>query len=175
MKTLTTPADLSESLRLAKTSALLARALTTEMDAKLAAIRNQYEEKISQAQEEAQAEIKAVKAYVSQAGPDFFTTGKTATVDGHKIGFRDNGGAVKTAKGVTEKTALARLVRQPLLARLFTRTKVTLNKEAMADKWAAFKGRLSKLGFRWVREEVFFVELDITPDPALAADGKAAQ
>lgn len=175
MKTLTTPADLSESLRLAKTSTLLARALTTEMDAKLAAIRNQYEEKINQAQEEAQAEIKAVKAYVTQAGPGFFTTGKTATVDGHKIGFRDNGGAVKTAKGVTEKAALARLLKMPRLARLFTRSKPSLNKEAIAAKWQGFKGQLSKLGFRLVKEEVFFVELDITPDPALAADGKAAQ
>lgn len=174
MKTITTPKDLAEALRTAKTATLLARALTTEMDADIAAIKNRFEHRIDAAKLEAQAELEAVQAYAAKAGPALFGNAKTATIDGHKLGFRDNGGAIKTAKGVTEKKALANLLRFPRLARLFTRNKPSLDKEAIMAKWAAFKGNLTKLGFRLVREEVFFVELDITPDPA-AAGGKGGK
>lgn len=175
MKTLTTPKDLSEALRTAKTATLLARALTTEMDADIAAIKNRFEHRITTAQAEAKAELEAVQVYANNQKEALFGAGKTATIDGHKLGFRDNGGAVKMAKGWTEKKALARLLLYPRLAKLFTRTKPSVDKEAIAKKWDGWKAKLVKLGFRLVREEVFFVELDITADPAVAAGGKGGK
>lgn len=171
MKTIKTHEELAEALRTAKTAALLARSLTTEMDANLAAVKNRFEHRIDAAKLECEAELEAVQAYAMKAGTVLFGNAKTAKIDGHELGFRDNGGAVKTAKGTTEKKALARLMKYPVLARLFTRSKPVIDKEAIAKKWDAWKSKLTKLGFRLVREEVFFVKLDITADPAAGGKG----
>ena len=168
MKTIQNENDLRDALRIARTETLLARSIATEMDAELAAVKGRFEHQIKEHQDAAAAEIAAVEAYASQHRKALFGEAKSATIDGHEIGYRDNGGAVKTVKGVTEKKALARLLAKPRLLKLFVRNKPAIDKEAIKAKWSIWKGPLQKLGFRIAHEETFFAELDVSADPAEA-------
>ncbi len=160
-----THAPLVTLLGTAQQATLLVRTMTTEMDAEVAAVKARFEGKIQTRQSEVEAAIKAAQVYADEHREDLLKEGgKSFTLRGHTVGWRDTPGAIKCVKGTTEKKLLARLMRQTQLRKLFVRTKPTLNKEAMQNLWGRFKGKLTKLGARLVSEENFFVELDVTPD-----------
>lgn len=172
MKTIKTHEELIDALETAKRATILARALTAEMDAEITKVKARFEDKILKQTTEADEIAQAVQVYASAHRESLLADGgKSCGINGHTLGWRDNGGAVKMAKGWTEKKALARLLLFPRLAKLFTRSKPSLDKDAIARKWDAWKAKLVKFGFRLVREEVFFVELDITADPAAGGKG----
>jgi len=165
MKTLQNENDLRDALRVARAETILARSLTSEMDAELAAVKGRFEHQIKQHQDAATTELAAVELYARAHRAELFGEAKSATLDGHEIGYRDNGGAVKAAKGTTEKKLLARLLSRPGLVKLFVRNKPAIDKEAIRAKWPTWKTPLQKLGFRLVHEETFFAELDVSTDP----------
>lgn len=174
---ITTPEQLSEALEAAKRSTILARSLVTEMDAELAKVKARFEPKINSATAEVDGIARAVQSYAGTNREALFAEGlKSTKINGHTLGFRDTPGAIKMAKGTTEKKFLERLSRVKVLKRLFVRTKPSLDKEAMLSRWAVWGKKLAVLGARLKKEEVFFLELDVTEDPAAkVADGKAAQ
>lgn len=165
MKPVPTHEPLVTLLATAKQATILVRSITAEMDAEVAAVKAKFTGKIATRASEAEAAIKAAQVYADANRDELLKDGgKSCTLNGHTLGWRDTPGAIKCTKGVTEKKLLARLMRDSRLCKLFVRNKPTLNKEAMQDRWDRFKAKLSKLGARLVVEENFFVELDVTPD-----------
>lgn len=157
-------APLAGLLDTAKQATILVRSMTAEMDAEVAAVQAKHQKKIAARQTEADEAISQVQRYAIEHRKELLKDGcKTVKVNGHSFGWRDNGGAIKTVKGMTEKKLLERLLRSPRLSRLFVRTKPTLNKDALLARWDQFKAQLTKLGARRVTTESFFVELDVTP------------
>ena len=165
MTPITTEDQLIASLAQAKAATILATAMTAEMDAEVAAVKAKFEGKIKTRTDEVAAIAKALQIYADENRKTLFPAKKSTTVNGHVFGYRDNGGAIKTVKGVTEKKLLERLIRTPLLKRLFVRSKPSLDKEAMLTRWPLYRDRLTKLGARLKKEEIFFLELDVTPPP----------
>jgi phage host-nuclease inhibitor protein Gam len=164
---ITTHTPLTTALATAKAATILARALIAEMDAELAAIKAKFEGKIKTRTDELGAAIKAAQVYADAHRKELLNGGgKSLELNGHTLGWRDTPAAIKCVKGTTERKLLERLMRETQLRRLFVRTKPTLNKEAMQDRWSRFKAKLTKLGARLVTTEYFFVELDVTADPA---------
>lgn len=158
--------QLTTSLATAKKAILLARAMTTEMDAEIAAVRAKFDSKIKARTAEAEAAIAEAQVYADTHRKELLKEGgKSFQLFGHTVGWRDTPASVKCIKGTTEKKLLERLMRDTQLRRLFVRSKPTLNKEAIQDRWNRFKGKLTKLGARLVTTENFFVELDLTADP----------
>lgn len=165
MKPIPTHEPLMTLLATAKTATILVRSITAEMDAEVAAVKAKFEGKIKTRAGEAEAAIKAMQVYADENRKDLLKDGgKSCTLNGHVIGWRDNGGAIKMAKGMNEKKLLAKLLNNSGLARLFVRRTPTLDKEAMKAKWMGFKAKLTALGVRLKHDEVFFVELDVTND-----------
>lgn len=176
MNPITTHEHLTEALETAKRATLLARSLTTEMDAEITKVKARFEPKINEKTAEVNALARAVHVFAEDNRPMLFTGGlKSTTINGHSLGFRDTPGAIKTVKGTTEKKLLERISRVKALARLFVRRKPSLDKEAMLARWAVWGRKLAALGARLKQEEVFFLELDVSEDPAAKVDGKAAQ
>lgn len=165
--------QLAAALAVAKQATILARSLTAEMDAEVAAVQAKFQGKIKTRTDEIEAATKAIHVYVSANRalllPD---KAKSTTLNGHEFGFRDNGGAIKTASKVTEKKLLERLMRVKVLRKLFVREKPSLDKDAMKTKWRSFGAQLSKLGARLAHTESFFIELDVSEDPKEAASAK---
>lgn len=165
MKPEMTHKPLATLLATAKTCTILVRSITAEMDAEVAAVKAKFAGKISTRQSEAEAAIKAAQVYADEHREELLKEGgKSCVINGHTLGWRDNGGAIRMAKGMTEKKVLAKLLKSSGLAKLFVRRSPTLDKEAMKAKWSGFKAKLTALGVRLKHEESFFVELDVTPD-----------
>lgn len=166
MKPTLTHEPLITLLNTAKQATILVRSITAEMDAEVAAVKAKYSGKIQTRADEADAAIKQAQVYADANRLELLKDGgKSCTLNGHTLGWRDTPGAIKTSgKGMTEKKLLERLMRNPQLCRLFVRTKPTLDKEAMLSRWDRFKAKLMKLGARRVTTENFFVELDVTPE-----------
>jgi|GEM_PF-2630538 len=155
--------QLPEALSIAKQATILASTLTNEMDAELAAVKARFEGKIKARKDEAEAAIKAVEVYADAHRKELLSDGgKSITLNGHTLGWRDNGGAIKMARGQTEKKVLAKLLQNNSLRRFFVRTTYALDKEAMKSKWHGFRDRLTRLGVKYTHSESFFVELDVT-------------
>jgi len=159
--------QLIAALAQAKAATILARSMTAEMDAEVAAVKAKFEGKIKTRTDEAEAITKAVAIYADTHRKTLFAEAKSTTLNGHTFGFRDNGGAIKTVKGVTEKKLLERLMRTPGLRKLFVRNKPAIDKDAMKSRWRTWKGPLQKIGARLVSAEAFFLELDVSEDPAV--------
>lgn len=158
---------LLELLDTAKQATILVRATTAQMDAEIDAVKARHQATIALRQAEADTAIKAAQVYADKHRATLLQAGgKSVKLNGHTLGWRDTPAAVKCLKGTTEKKLLERLMRNKQLARLFVRNKPTLNKEAMQERWARFKTKLTRLGARLVTSENFFVELDVTPETA---------
>jgi phage host-nuclease inhibitor protein Gam len=158
--------ELTTLLDAAKSATILVRSMTAEMDAEVAAVKARFGGKIKMRADESEAAIEAAQVYADKHRADLLKDGgKSCTLNGHTLGWRDTPAAIKCMKGTTEKKLLERLMRHTQLRRLFVRTKPTLNKEAMQERWKRFKTKLTKLGARLVTTENFFVELDVTPEP----------
>jgi len=157
-------APLLTLLATAKQATILVRSITAEMDAEVAVVKAKYEAQISNRQTEADNALKAATDYAAEHREALLIKGgKSVELNGHTLGWRDNGGAIKVAgKGITEKKLLQRLLRSSRLTRLFVRTKPSLDKEAMLTRWDQFKRQLTAMGARRVVTESFFVELDVT-------------
>lgn len=165
MKPTPTHEPLATLLATAKQSTILVRSITAEMDAEVAAVKAKFTGKITTRQSEAEAAIKAAQVYADEHRAELLKDGgKSCVLNGHTLGWRDNGGAIKMAKGMTEKKVLAKLLKSSGLAKLFVRRTPALDKDAMKTKWNGFKAKLTALGVRLKHEESFFVELDVTPD-----------
>lgn len=165
--------QLAAALATAKQATILARSLTTEMDAEVTAVKAKFEGKIKTRTDEIDAATKAVHVYVNANRAALLPDkAKSTTLNGHEFGFRDNGGAIKTASKVTEKKLLDRLMARPQLRKLFVREKPSLDKDAMKTKWRQFRDKLTALGARLVHTESFFIELDVSEDPKEAASAK---
>lgn len=159
--------QLAAALAVAKQSTILARSLTAEMDAEVAAVQAKFQGKIKTRTDEIEAATKAIHVYVSANRAALLPKdAKSTTLNGHEFGYRDNGGAIKAAPRLTEKKLLERLMRVKALRRLFVREKPSLDKDAMKTKWRSFGAQLTRLGARLVHTESFFIELDVTEDPA---------
>lgn len=158
--------QLRGALSVAQQATILVRSMTAEMDAELAAVKARFEGKIKTRADEAEAATKAIQVYAATHRDTLlWEGGKSCEINGHTLGWRDNGGAIKMAKGTTEKKLLAKLLKNSALAKLFVRRTPALDKEAMKAKWNGFKAKLTALGVRLKHEETFFIELDVTPKP----------
>lgn len=156
--------QLAHALAIAKQATILVGSITAEMDAEVAAVKAKYESKITQRKTEVEAASKAIQVFANDHREMLLHNGgKSCEINGHVLGWRDNGGAIKMTKGVTEKKLLAKLLKNSALAKLFVRRTPTLDKEAMKAKWNGFKSKLTALGVRLKHEETFFIELDVTP------------
>ncbi|MES2596409.1 MAG: host-nuclease inhibitor Gam family protein [Verrucomicrobiota bacterium] len=157
--------SLTLALDLAARERIAANSITTEMDAEISAARAKHESKIKKHQDNEAAYLASAKVY-SEANRRTLLSkdGKSAMLGAHKIGWQDNGGAVSFAKGKGkgEKGALAAILKVKQLARLFTRQTPSIDKEAIAKKWAVWGEKLRRLGVRYGSTESFFIELDIT-------------
>lgn len=164
--TIHTIKDLQTTLDLAARERIACNALTAEMDAEITAIKTRFETKIEKHKTGEAALLAAAKAYAEEHRAELLSKGiKSLPLGGHKVGWNDNGGAVSFARGKPEKKVLASILKRPRLARLFVRMKPSLDKEAIAAKWARWGASLKGLGIRYGSSEVFFVELDITETP----------
>lgn len=158
--------QLRGALAIAQQATILVRSMSSEMDAEIASVKARFEGKIKTRRDEAEAATKAIQVYAAANRETLLSEGgKSCEINGHTLGWRDNGGAIKMAKGMTEKKLLAKLLKNTVLAKLFVRRTPTLNKDAMRDKWTAFRSKLTALGVRLKHEETFFIELDVTPKP----------
>lgn len=158
--------QLCGALALAQQATILADSITSEMDAEMAAVKARFEGKIKTRRDEAEAAKKAIEVYADKQRETLLEDGgKSTVINGHTLGWRDNGGAIKMAKGMTEKKLVVKLMKNSVLAKFFIRRTPTLDKEAMKAKWTGFKAKLTALGVRLKHEETFFIELDVTPKP----------
>lgn len=159
--------DLHRALAEARADTILARSLTAEMDAELAAVRARFDGKIKTRTDNVKAITKAVEVYASKNRATLLKgKAKSLNVDGHEIGWRENGGAVSCVRGTTEKKAVARILKAGgVLKQYFIRQTPGLNKDAIKAKWATFGGKLKALGLRIKHEEDFYINLDVSETP----------
>lgn len=161
------PKDLQTCLDLAARERIASNALTAEMDAEVSAIKARYESKIDKHKAEEASLLASAKEYAEANRASLLPKGaKSLPVGSHKLGWADNGGAVSFMRGKPEKKVLATLLKRPSLARLFVRHKPSLDKEAIAAKWARWGATLRPLGIRFSNTESLFIELDITETDA---------
>lgn len=169
MTAIHTPADLQRALDLASRERLLANSKTLELDADILAVKAKHESEIKGYQDNEKAYLALVQKYCQANRAALLSQGvKSATIGSHTIGWQDNGGAIKPAKGQTEKKVVKRLLASKgILARLFVRHTPALDKQACTAKWSRFGQALRKAGLRLVHEESFYVELNLSsiPDP----------
>ena len=160
---ITTQDEARRCLDLAARERILSNALKTEQDAEIQAIKARFASKIDAAEKAEAAQLSAVKVWAELNRTALLPRdSKSAALGSHKLGWQDNGGAIKAAKGSSEKKVLAKLLKSPAMARLFVRHTPALDKEAITAKWARWGAKLRTLGLRLVKEEVFFITLDIT-------------
>lgn len=160
---ITTDQDLLDTLDLARAERLLGNSLIEQRDALIARIQNRFEHKIKAHQTAEGAHLKQAQAYATKHRLRLLGKGvKSAAVGPHTLGWEDNGGAVKCLRGSSEKKVIERLLKSPRLRRLFLRHKPSLDKTAIAAKWASHKAALRAVGVTYRHDEHFFVELDLT-------------
>lgn len=159
--------DLHRALAQARVDTILANSLAAELNAELAAVHARFDDKIKGRMDSVKAITKAVEVYASKNRATLLKgKAKSLTVDGHEIGWRDNGGAVACVRGTKEKQVVARLLKAGgALRKYFIRQTPSLDKDAIKAKWATFSGKLKALGLRIKHEEAFFIELDISKTP----------
>lgn len=167
MTPILTTTDLLQTLDLAAREHILADAIKAELDAALSAAHAKHDAKIKAHADAEISYLKLAQKYADEHRKDLLTAGKKSlTLGAHEIGWEDNGGGVKMRKGLTEKKALEKLLKQGgRLAKLFTKMTPKLDKSAIADKWAVFGSSLKKLGIHYQHEEHFFVRLGLTKKP----------
>lgn len=171
---ITSPQQLQDCLDLAARELLLQNSLTTEMDAEITTIKARYEPKVNKHEKERARLIAEAQCYAVEQRKTLLSGGKKSmTLGGHKLGWQDNGGAVKTIKGTSEKKVIERISKSGgILAKLFLRHKPALDKESISKKWAAYGAKLRAFGLRLIQEELFFVELDVSKPVATRQSGE---
>jgi phage host-nuclease inhibitor protein Gam len=167
MTPILTTTDLLLTLDLAAREHILADSIKAELDAALSAAHAKYDAKVKAHADAEMSYLKLAQKYANEHRKDLLTAGKKSlTLGAHELGWEDNGGGVKLRKGLTEKKALEKLLKQGgRLAKLFTKMTPKLDKTAIADKWPAFGSSLKKLGIHYQHEEHFFVRLGLTKKP----------
>jgi phage host-nuclease inhibitor protein Gam len=141
-----------------------ADALTAELNAEIETIKARFAPKLEALKEEINEGTTAVESYaLSHRAELFGKDSKTASIGGHKLILRDNGGAIVTARGIKTDTVLDRLIthEDEGAADLFVRWKASLNKEAAKAKWPDYQAFLEGVGLRMEHSEDFSIELSL--------------
>lgn len=143
---------------------IMSNALTAELNAEIEAIKARFAPKLEAHKEAISECATAIESYVvSHRAEIFAKDSKTATVAGHELSLRDNGGSVETLKGITQATVLDRLLNHEdeATADLFIRYKSSLDKEAIKAKWPDHVEFLSALGLKIEHAENFAIKLHL--------------
>jgi len=168
MQTIQTIEGLRAVLDTIRCEELLKAAMTAELNAEVARISGRFLPKIEEKEQEIIKLTEIVEAYaVLNRGDLLSGQAKSAEVGGHRLGWRENGGAIVFAKGQNGKKVLERLRKAGgSLRKLFIRETPALNKDAMKAKWLTWGRKLQAVGVRLKSEEIFFVEIDVSKKEA---------
>lgn len=155
-------AELERKLAELTRATILHNALTAELNAEIETLKNRFAPKLSSTQETISEATTAIENYaLSHRAELFGKDSKTATIAGHELTLRDNGGAIVTARGITAANVLDRLLthEDEATADQFIKWKASLNKEACKSKWADLSEFLESLGLRLEHTENFAINL----------------
>ena len=138
--------------------------LTGEMNMKLAAVREKYEEEITAAAEAMKTEEKRLHAW-ADAHPELFGKARSLKMLHGVLGYRVGNWALKLKSGFTAARAIA-LCKQ-VIGPEYVRVKEELDKEAIiADRAHYTSESLAACGISIEQGERFFVEPEKTEAPA---------
>jgi phage host-nuclease inhibitor protein Gam len=155
-------AELESKLGQIARASILVNSITAEMNAEIEAIKARFAPRIEAARETINEGTTAVENYVLTHRGEIFARGsKTATVAGHEVSLRDNGGAIVQARGVTQAAVIDRLLthEDEATADQFLSWKCSLNKEAAKNRWEEHQTFLESLGLRLEHTELFSIKL----------------
>lgn len=131
--------------------------LVNEFELKIAAAKELFKKNLDQINEELEALVERMEAYAQKNRKELFKDKKSVRILGHKIEFRDNGGKVETAKGISVKMVVDSLlsIGDEEFADQFLRYKTTLNKDAVLEHWEKEKPILERIGLMVSHVETF--------------------
>ncbi len=143
---------------------ILQNSLTAEMNAEIEAVKARFTSKLETHKETVSECTTAIETYVlSHRNELFGKDSKTVEIGGHELSFRANGGAVETVKGITQATALDRLIihENEEIADLFVTWKASLAKDVIKAKWPDHQEFLTSIGLRLEHSENFTIKLSL--------------
>lgn len=143
---------------------ILNQSLTAELNAELEAVKARFTKKLEDCKEVINECTTAIESFaISNRQELFGKDSKTLSIGGHKLSFRDNGGAVETVRGVTQATVLDRLLthEDEDTADLFVSWKAGLAKDVIKAKWPDYEAFLTSLGLKLEHTENFSLELGL--------------
>lgn len=155
-------AELERKLAELARATILNQALTAELNAEIETLKNRFAPKLAATAETISECSTAVENYALSHRTELFgKDSKTATIAGHELTLRDNGGAIVTARGVNAATVLDRLIthEDETTADLFLKWRPSLNKEAAKAKWPDHQSFLEDIGLRLEHTENFAINL----------------
>ena len=146
----------------AEKSALL-RGVTAELDVAIANLREQYQARITAAQDALAPFAEAIEEWAA-LNPGEFHPKKSIELLSGRIGYRTSPPAVALLAGVKEETAITRLL-EGELGGAYTRETVELDREAILAAYAAKEvtdAQLKAHGLHIKQTERFFIEPEET-------------
>lgn len=168
--TIKTRAEMERVVETIMTATLGLARLSSEMDARLAAIRNEYADPLSSAKSTLAINMDVAEDW-AKAHPEEFPVGKKSIEMTHGvIGFRTGTPKLKLLSRETWEKVLDRLKKYQVD---YTRTSITPDKEALiADREKLGEAVLRDFGLKVVQDETFYVEPKReTSDPSVAKGG----
>jgi len=137
----------------------------TGMEAKLQAIREEYEQLIDVREQGLQRAILSIEAW-ARANPDEFPAGRKSieTVHG-TIGFRTGTPKVQKGKKFSSLEKVAAFMRTLPWARKYVKTAaLSVNKEALiADRGTLTAAQLNSVGLSITQDETFYIDPKAEP------------
>lgn len=157
-------AELETKLGQITRATILFDALTAEMNASLKAIEDQFRPQLNELAQTIKETESAIEIFVREHREELFLKGaKTIIISGHELSLTDNGGAVATVKGITQDTALQRLLlhENEELADQFVSWRATLAKSVIQAQFDRHEAFLSEIGLRIEHTENFKLSLNL--------------
>lgn len=111
---------------------------------------------------------KSVQTFAEMNRATLFDKKQSVEINGHELAYRDNGGAVTTAKKVTQEGALNRLLscvdEAEAIADKFVVWKASLDKKAIKDLYADYAEFLEAMGLLIEHEEKFTLSYNLAAE-----------
>ena len=132
---------------------------TGEMDARILAVREEFEEELAGYAQDIQLLMAAATSW-AEANPQEFGKARSIEMVHATVGFRTGQPQLKTLKGWTWEKVLQAIKR--FAWRRFIRTKQEVNKEAILNARTRLGTRMVAIGVQVAQDESFFVEPKVT-------------
>jgi phage host-nuclease inhibitor protein Gam len=170
------PAELLAALQRGAGLTIKIQAKTAKLNAKLKEIKDEFATDLDALSEELKEVDQSVMQYAELNRETLFGEAQSVKVGGHGLKYRDNGGAVKTVKKVTQEGALDRLLLcegdEETLAAEFVTWKASLNKARIKALYEEHEEFLRSKGLIIEHEETLSIEYDLE-EPTAAAKNVA--